>query len=53
MKIAPKLHVFGHIHSGYGQCIINTSTEKPTILVNAAHMNEDYDPVNPPIKITL
>lgn len=35
-----KLHVFGHIHEGYGEC---------GRCVNASIMDEDYDPYNLPI----
>jgi Icc-related predicted phosphoesterase len=40
-----KLHVFGHIHEGYGV----TSG----LFVNASHVNEHYKPVNKPIRIVL
>jgi Icc-related predicted phosphoesterase len=39
-----KLHVFGHIHSGYG---------KYGVQVNASICNERYEPVNPPIVVDL
>lgn len=51
-----KLHVFGHIHSGYGQTnsfIKNHGCDHTYTSINAAHMNEDYDPVNKPIRIVL
>lgn len=47
-EIKPKLHVFGHIHGDYGMKKIGS-----TLFVNAAHMNEDYDPVNQPIDIEI
>jgi Icc-related predicted phosphoesterase len=47
-KIAPKLHVFGHIHESYG--IFESSTTK---FVNAALMNENYKPLNKPLRIVL
>lgn len=43
-----KLHVFGHIHEGYG---ILTKDKK--IFVNASHMDRDYRPVNKPVRIIL
>lgn len=43
-----KLHVFGHIHEGYGHEVING-----THFVNASHVNEAYEPVNKPIRIEL
>jgi len=42
-----KLHVFGHIHEGYG---IIDATHKS---VNCSIMDREYKPVNKPIKITL
>lgn len=47
-KIKPKLHVFGHIHEGYGSLFRNG-----THYVNAAHMDKEYRPVNSPIRIEL
>lgn len=46
--IAPKLHVFGHIHGSYGQTKIGE-----TIFVNAALCDENYKPVNQPQLIDL
>lgn len=50
----PKLHVFGHIHEGYGVeerfAGYNNTMVKS---VNASHVNEYYKPVNPPIRIIL
>ena len=45
---APKLCVFGHVHSGYGLWQRNGST-----LVNAAHCDMDYRPANAPIAVEL
>ena len=46
--VRPKLHVFGHIHCGYGQ------VERFGVkFVNAANCNEEYQPVNAPIVIDL
>jgi hypothetical protein len=47
-RISPKLHVFGHIHEGYGQDKNGT-----TYLINASHVNERYEPVNKPIRVIL
>lgn len=53
-----KLHVFGHIHEGYGK--IDPPAYLPNYFdvckhysVNASHVNEDYEPVNQPIRIEL
>lgn len=43
-----KLHVFGHIHSGYGTEVIDGVT-----YVNAAQMDEAYRPVNKPVRVVL
>lgn len=47
-RIQPKLHVFGHIHCGYGQVKVGK-----TICVNAATCNEQYQPNNPPIVVEI
>ncbi len=49
--LRPQLWVFGHIHAAYGQ-------EGPykwarTKYVNASHVNEEYEPVNKPIRVIL
>lgn len=47
-EIKPKLHIFGHIHCGYGQ------TEKFGVkFVNAANCDESYEPTNLSIVIDL
>jgi Icc-related predicted phosphoesterase len=46
--IETKLHVFGHIHEGYGR-----SANDHTEFVNASHVDEKYRAVNPPIYLTL
>jgi len=43
-RIHPKLHVFGHIHEGYG-----VSSNDHTTFVNASNCDFAYAPVNPPI----
>ncbi|WP_005034601.1 metallophosphatase domain-containing protein [Holophaga foetida] len=40
--VRPRLHVFGHIHDGYG-----FAEKDSTTYVNASVCNEDYQPVNP------
>lgn len=47
-KISPKLHVFGHIHEGYGK-----DRNSKTIFINSSHVNERYEPVNPPITVNM
>lgn len=42
---ALKLHVFGHIHPGYG--VYQKDGGKGPVFVNASNMDESYDPVNP------
>lgn len=50
-KVKPKLHAFGHIHEGYGQTIVQDFNG--CLMVNCSHMNENYEAVNPPIRIIL
>lgn len=47
-RVEPGLHVFGHIHGGYGTTTLKHEGSN-TLCVNAAFMNDDYEPVNAPI----
>ncbi len=47
-RIKPKLVCTGHLHFGYGVYNIGD-----TIVVNAAHMDDDYRPVNKPILVEI
>ena len=47
-EIRPQLHVFGHIHFGYG-----TEEKFGVRFVNASNCDEDYLPTNPPIVVDL
>lgn len=47
-RTKPRLHVFGHIHEGYG-----TLETAGTTFVNASIMNEAYRPVNRPVVVEL
>lgn len=44
----PKVHVFGHIHDGYGMF-----QGRDTLYINASTCTESYRPVNPPIVIYI
>lgn len=55
-RVKPKLHVFGHIHEGYGNVVLKRSgfgDENNTLCINASIMNENYKPVNKPINIEI
>lgn len=45
-RIRPKLHLFGHIHEGYGR-----DARDDTVFVNASICTADYRPTQPPIVI--
>jgi predicted phosphohydrolase len=47
-RIRPRLHLFGHIHEGYGR-----ETRDGTTFVNASICDRAYRPVNPPVVIDL
>lgn len=47
-KLEPRLHVFGHIHHGYG--VRNVGS---TRFVNASVSDEVYAPLNPPVVVDL
>lgn len=48
MKNQLKLHIFGHVHEGYGQIRINN-----TIFANVSILDEHYRYVNKPMKFTI
>lgn len=51
-RIKPKLHVYGHIHEGFGH--IPKMMDMPGVqFVNASYVNEYYEPVNKPIRVIL
>jgi predicted phosphodiesterase len=47
-RVRPRLHVFGHIHDGYGVVELDGTT-----FVNACACDYEYEPVNPPIVVNL
>ncbi len=50
-EVGPKLHIFGHIHEGYG---ITTSDGVPnTSFVNASTCTIRHEPTNPPIVLDV
>jgi len=46
--VQPNLHIFGHIHEGYG-----LSKEDDIICANASTCNSSYEPVQPPLIIDI
>jgi len=49
-EIKPLIHLFGHIHEGYG---IKMPTDLETIFINASIMDVNYRPVNKPFTFCL
>lgn len=47
-RIKPRLHIFGHIHEGYG-----CSWDGQTMYVNASNLDMSYEAINPCIVIDL
>jgi len=47
-RVKPKVHVFGHIHEGYG-----TQQEPDTLFVNASINTARYRPIQPAITFSL
>ena len=43
-RIQPRLHIFGHIHEGYGSRTVGNTT-----YINASTCDLQYRPVNPPV----
>lgn len=52
-RIKPKLHVFGHIHEGYGEMRLKNRFHQDTICVNASIMDKSYKAVNKPITLEI
>lgn len=48
MEVKPKLHVFGHIHCGYGETDLDG-----VHFVNASMCTEEYKATNPPVVFDL
>lgn len=51
-RLKCRLHIFGHIHEGYGK-VENMMDCPHTIFANASHVDVKYRPVNKPIKVNL
>ena len=52
--VGPRIHVFGHIHGGYGsQATVGTDWQVKPVYYNASVVNEDYRVVNKPWEVTL
>lgn len=47
-RIHPRVHIFGHIHEGYG-----ADTNGETLFVNSSTCTFSYRPTNPPIVIDI
>lgn len=47
-RIKPKVHCFGHIHSGYGIKVIENTT-----FINATNLDDNYMCVNSPVIIEI
>lgn len=48
-RVKPKVHLFGHIHEGYGVTEIEYDGGGKTYCINASICTEYYDPSNKPI----
>ena len=46
LVVKPKIHVFGHIHEGYGYKMFNDTT-----FINASTCTLRYEPTNPPVVV--
>ncbi|KAG6612275.1 Calcineurin-like phosphoesterase [Phytophthora cinnamomi] len=49
-RVRPKLHVFGHVHEGYGR---SASPDGAITYFNASACTHNYDPVNAPFVFEL
>lgn len=51
-RIKPALHLFGHIHEGYG-CMDDPEGKTDTRFVNACICDQVYKPVNAPVVVNI
>lgn len=52
-RVKPKLLVFGHIHEEGGKKLLYKHEGPNTWCINASHVNENYKPINKPMRIIL
>lgn len=52
-RVRPRVHVFGHIHEGYGQTELRHDGGQRTLCVNASSCDVRYRAVNAPLVIDL
>lgn len=52
-RIQPRLHIFGHIHGGYGRLEHDWGNGNKTIFINAAICTERYKPTRKPQVVEL
>jgi Icc-related predicted phosphoesterase len=52
-RIKPKVHLFGHIHEGYGVTVLDHENGEKTYCINASVCTEHYEPSNKPIVFDL
>lgn len=50
LRIRPKIHVYGHIHEGYG---VYRRDDTPTVFVNASVCDAAYYPINAPVVLDI
>ena len=47
-RVKPRIHIFGHIHEGYG-----ISYDGTTLFINASSVHKNYQPINPCIVVDV
>lgn len=53
LRKPPRIHIFGHIHAGYGRSVIKRKDHQTFEMINASSCNERYQPANEPIEFEL
>jgi Icc-related predicted phosphoesterase len=49
----PRLHIFGHIHGGYGVTAVNHNCGNTITMINASTCNERYEAINAPVEFEI
>ena len=50
LRIQPKIHVYGHIHEGYG---VYRREDTSTVFINASICDSAYNPINEPVVLDI
>jgi len=53
LEVPPKIHIFGHIHFGYGEKVVKRADGQTIMMINASSCDERYEAVNAPVTFEI